>query len=329
MSIYDGDGVVTTGPVEIGQPVFPIESAQGLVDQRYARRDQWNVDDSVVAFLVHDESTPAGSDLSVLVLRAGDDHVTPIDLGGFDPTVMDWSRTTDMLAVGGLDGSLRFITEHGSVVSDPILGGNAPITYVQWSTKDRLLTRDSAGVMRIYTAGGAKIAEVDGQRNCSDPVWSPPGDALVAACNTSSIVFYDGAASVIGRFRSDAESNPPVWSPDGSMIALADTQGRVQLVATDGALIIAETVFQASGETGVPRVVWAPSGEVLAGAHAAGGSLMYGWSEHDACQFLRRFFDSTAMNAMLGSGEVSTCGSDVELTSLPLVPVMQRRPDRP
>ena len=54
---------------------------------------------------------------------------------------------------------------------------------------------------------------------------------------------------------------------------------------------------------------------------------MYGWSENDACQFLRRFFDSAAMNAMLGSGEVSTCGSDVELKSLPLVPVMKRRPD--
>ena len=234
-------------------PVFPIESAPGLADQRYARRDQWNVDDSVVAFLVDDESSSTGSDLSVLVLRAGDDHVTPIDLGKFEPKVMDWSRTTDMLAVGGLDGSLRFITELGSVVSDPIPGGNAPITYMQWSTKDRLLTRDSAGVMRIYSAGGEKIAEVNTQRNCSDPMWSSSGDAFVTSCNTSSISFYDGAANVIGTFSSDVESNSPIWSPNGSMIALADTQGRVQLVATDGALINAETVFQAAGETGLPH----------------------------------------------------------------------------
>jgi WD40 repeat protein len=182
--------------------------------------------------------------------------------------------------------------------------------------------------MRIYTAEGDKVAEVNSQQNCSDPSWSPPGDAFVTSCNTSLITFYDGAANVIGTFTSDVESNSPIWSPHGSMVALADAQGRVQLVGSDGALIGVETVFPLASGTGLPLVVWAPNGEVLAGAHASGGTLRYAWSEDDACQFLRRFFDSTTMNAMLGSGEVSTCGSGDALKPLPLIPVMQRRPDR-
>jgi WD40 repeat protein len=263
-----------------------------------------------------------------VVLRPGDRREITVDFGGFRSTAIGWNPAEDKLAVGGRDGSLRFVTDHGTTVSHSVAGGKAPITFLQWSTHDRLLTKDSAGVIRVYDRKGSKVGELSGQQRCGDPVPSPPGDAFVVSCGASSLAFYDANANHTGSYSSADDLSSPVWAPSGAMVAVGDAQGRLQIIAPDGALLSTTSAFPAASAADLPSLFWAPTGDVLLGGNAANGSLRYAWSESDGCKVLLRYFDSSTMNAMLGSNsDVAHCKPGAAFAHLPPIPVMQRRPD--
>ena len=334
LTVYDDAGAVVSGPIEIGQQVFPFDTSREYGTERHRVRDQWSSDDSMVAVLVQDPADATRQ--NVLVASAGAPSARTIDFGSFDPTAMAWSPTSDTLAVGGEDGSLRIVTSGGTKVSAPVAGGSRPIVVLEWLA-GALLTKDAAGAVRLRAPDGSKLAEPADQSRCGDPVVSPTRTAFVLPCGPNTLHFYDADARLTGSYESSQDLSPPEWSPIGSVVNVIDTQGRLRLVTSDGIEVGEITPFSPGASFGLAYLFWAPNGAVIEGAYRNIDSILraqpspvsvYAWSEAEACQYLHKFLNAEALDTMLDlEGEHSRCGSSAAMTPLPLLPVMTRRPD--
>jgi WD40 repeat protein len=224
-----------------------------------------------------------------------------------------FSPEGDYLASASVDLSVRLWDVEDGAPLDVLRGHASSVETVDWSADGRMLaTTSQDGTARLWAlSDGRQIVSLAGHNNgLSGAIFSPDNATLTTASLDGSLRRWDlsfapedgayqvayssggttlataGTAGVhlwearTGKLMlsipSDVEISAIAYAPNGNRLAMADTDGLIQIVDTESG----EALATMEGHEGlVSRLAWSPDGTTVASASFDGSARLWNAEE--------------------------------------------------
>lgn len=189
------------------------------------------------------------------------------------PADFDWSPDGNLVAmVSGRNVQLRTVMD-GTLIREWQAHSGSALT-IAWSPDDKLIaTGDSGGTIRIWnTTTAEEQYSLEFTNSVQALAWSPQSRSLAIGLSETSVtpglaIILDVNLEVINHEGHAGSVSDIVWSPNGSYLAIANTQGTLQLwdVATGRVVSQGSTdVLQGFSPEHRSWVDWSPDSEYIA-----------------------------------------------------------------
>lgn len=189
----------------------------------------------------------------------------------------EWSSKGDRLAFGAMNGRVEVWDPIRSARISQLTGREPPISFMSWSSDDRLLAASHYGVpiVHVWDVGTCQLmATIPGISSAVGPnaVGGAPQARFAPGTTTLAIAGSDGMIRIVDlRFPSNVKIlaghttwlRRIAWSPDGTRLASADRSGALFIWDPERP----EPIFKTLGHDGEIRsLVWSPDGTSILSA---------------------------------------------------------------